>query len=123
MDQEERWYTGVYWPWKVAVAEEIRWAPLTAADLFAHLVPEHERPNAVIAGLIGYRTGEEMGEVERQEEREHHEGGAGHTVSLPSRAVPRGGDGLVSGQDRDVGQPVCEFLRASAPSDGPPSTW
>jgi hypothetical protein len=67
--RRERWYAEVYWPWKVAVAEEIRRAPLTAADLFDRLVPEHERPRAVFAALLdGRPTREELDEAERQEE-------------------------------------------------------
>jgi hypothetical protein len=67
--RRERWYAEVYWPWKVAVAEEIRRAPLTAADLFEHLVPEHERPRAVFAALLdGRPTREELDEAERQED-------------------------------------------------------
>ncbi|MFJ9149139.1 helix-turn-helix domain-containing protein [Streptomyces sp. NPDC102270] len=67
--RRERWYAEVYWPWKVAVAEEIRRAPLTAADLFERLVPEHERPRAVFATILdGRPTREELDEAERQEE-------------------------------------------------------
>ncbi|MFE7619035.1 helix-turn-helix domain-containing protein [Streptomyces sp. NPDC057496] len=68
--RRERWYREVYWPWKIAVAEEIRRAPLAAADLFDRLVPEHERPRAVFAALPGgHPTREELDEEERQEER------------------------------------------------------
>ncbi|MDX2930417.1 helix-turn-helix domain-containing protein [Streptomyces sp. NRRL_B-16638] len=66
----ERWYAEVYWPWKAAVAEEIRRVPRTAADLFDRLVPEHARPRAVFAALLdGRPTREELDEAERQEER------------------------------------------------------
>ncbi|MEU3855283.1 hypothetical protein [Streptomyces sp. NPDC029554] len=66
--RRERWYAEVYWPWKVAVAEEIRRAPLTTADLFERLVPEHERPRAVFAALLdGRSTREQLDEAERQE--------------------------------------------------------
>ncbi|GAA1016858.1 hypothetical protein GCM10009564_53270 [Streptomyces thermogriseus] len=72
--RRERWYAEVYWPWKVAVAEEIRRAPLTAAARFDRLVPEHERPHAVFAALLeGCPTREELDEAERREEREHRE--------------------------------------------------
>ncbi|WP_225629595.1 helix-turn-helix domain-containing protein [Streptomyces werraensis] len=68
-DRRERWYAEVYWPWKVAVAEEIRRAPRTAADLFERLVPEHERPRAVFAAILdGRPTREELDVMERQEE-------------------------------------------------------
>ncbi|MCC3654747.1 helix-turn-helix domain-containing protein [Streptomyces sp. S07_1.15] len=67
--RRERWYAEVYWPWKLAVAEEIRRAPLTAADLFERLVPEHERPRAVFAAILdGRPTREELDEAQRQEE-------------------------------------------------------
>ncbi|MFJ7069877.1 helix-turn-helix domain-containing protein [Streptomyces sp. NPDC101115] len=70
----ERWYAEVYWPWKVAVAEEIRRTPLAAASLFDQLVPEHERPQAVFAGLsAGLPTREELDEAERQEEQAHQD--------------------------------------------------
>ncbi|MFE0726280.1 hypothetical protein ACFW4M_32885 [Streptomyces sp. NPDC058794] len=68
--RRERWYAEVYWPWKVAVAEEIRRAPRTAADLFERLVPEHERPRAVFAAILdGHPTREELDAMERQEEK------------------------------------------------------
>ncbi|MFJ1810897.1 MULTISPECIES: helix-turn-helix domain-containing protein [unclassified Streptomyces] len=72
--RRERWYAEVYWPWKLAIAEEIRRAPLTAGDLFERLVPEHERPRAVFAAILdGRPTREELDEAERQEEadRDH----------------------------------------------------
>ncbi|MFJ9101126.1 hypothetical protein ACIRJM_21970 [Streptomyces sp. NPDC102405] len=68
--RRERWYAEVYWPWKLAVAEGIRRAPLTASDLFDRLVPEHERPRAVIAAILdGHPSREGLDEAERQEER------------------------------------------------------
>ncbi|MFF0164046.1 helix-turn-helix domain-containing protein [Streptomyces sp. NPDC005263] len=67
--RRERWYAEIYWPWKVAVAKEIRRAPLAAAELFDRLVPEHERPPFVFGVLTaGHRTREELDEAERQEE-------------------------------------------------------
>ncbi|MFC8816576.1 helix-turn-helix domain-containing protein [Streptomyces olivaceus] len=68
--RRERWYAVVYWPWKLAVAEEIRRTPLAAAALFDRLVPEHERPRAVFAAILrGRPTREELDEAERQEEQ------------------------------------------------------
>ncbi len=70
--RRERWYAEVYWPWKLAVVEEIRRAPQAAAALFERLVPERERPDAWLSALLeGRPTREELDQVERQIEDEH----------------------------------------------------
>ncbi|MGA5492566.1 hypothetical protein ACPCTG_32760 [Streptomyces pseudogriseolus] len=72
--RRERWYAEVYWPWKLAVVEEIRRAPQAAADLFERLVPEHERPDAWLSALLeGHPTREELDQVERQADDEHRD--------------------------------------------------
>ncbi len=92
--RRERWYAEVYWPWKRAVAEEIRRTPLTAADLFERLVPEHERPRAVFAAILdGHPTRAELDEAEHQEEREHRDHlrtvAALASAGLPYRHIAR----------------------------------
>ncbi|MEW1604964.1 hypothetical protein AB0450_29595, partial [Streptomyces sp. NPDC093808] len=70
--RRERWYAEVYWPWKFAVADEIRRAPEAAAALFERLVPEHERPDAWLSGLLeGRPTREELDQADQEAEREH----------------------------------------------------
>lgn len=64
--RRERWYAEVYWPWKAAVAEEIRHAPRPAADLFERLVPEDERPDVWLSAVLAGRpTRTELDEAER----------------------------------------------------------
>lgn len=70
--RRERWYAEVYWPWKFAVAEEIRRAPEAAAALFERLVPEHERPDVWLSALLeGRPTREELDQAGQEAEREH----------------------------------------------------
>lgn len=70
--RRERWYAEVYWPWKLAVAEEIRRAPATASALFERLVPEHERPDVWLSALLeGRPTREELDQADQEAEREH----------------------------------------------------
>ncbi|KOU99093.1 helix-turn-helix domain-containing protein [Streptomyces sp. XY533] len=73
--RRERWYAAVYWPWKVAVADAILRAPLTAASRFDELVPEQERPQAVFAAILGADcpTAEDWARVEEQEAEEQRD--------------------------------------------------
>lgn len=92
--RRERWYAEVYWPWKLAVVEEIRRAPESAAALFERMVPEHERPDAWLSALLeGHPTREELDQVERRAEDEHRNRLRGvaalAAVGLPYRHIAR----------------------------------
>ncbi|MGA5552640.1 hypothetical protein [Streptomyces pseudogriseolus] len=92
--RRERWYAEVYWPWKLAVVEEIRRAPQAAADLFKRLVPEHERPDAWLSALLeGHPTREELDQVERRADDEHRDPLRGvaalAAAGLPYRHIAR----------------------------------